>query len=326
MIVSVVIPCYNSSQTIDEVVRTVRDELLRIADDYQIILVNDGSSDDVMTHIDVLCEGDSRVVGMELSRNYGQHNAILAGLSACCGDVVVGMDDDLQVSAADIGRLVGALDEECDLVYASFPSKMHSRFRNMGSRLFQATMRTLSDRTADVTTSSFWAAKRYLVDCIADAPIASPHLSSLFLSVTDKVRNVECSHRERASGKSGYTLSKLVRLWSTCIDYTTKPAELMIGAGGVLVAVGLVGLVVSLCLFAFRPSSESPLAALAFLVLLCSGAVVACCGVSVLYASRMFAATRPFARYAVRTSRNLPDDWGRGRQVRGIDAGSDGDR
>ena len=320
--ISVVIPCYNSSGSIDEVVSSTRAELCRITSSYQIILVNDGSTDDVGSHIDALCDTDSCVVGIELSRNCGQHSAILAGLSVCRGDIVVGMDDDLQVRPSDIGRLVAALNDDYDLVYASFPSKKHSRFRNVGSWLFQKTMRALSDRP-DITTSSFWAAKRFLVDSIVDAPVASPHLSSLFLSVTDKVANVECDHRERSSGKSGYTLSKLVRLWSTCIDYSTRPAELMIGAGAATGVAGLVGAIVSLCVWGASGETGAAIWCLAFLVVLCCGIVTCCCGMSVLYVSRMFMGQRPFSRFVIRSARNLDNE--RGISAPESSIGSDGE-
>ena len=133
---SFVIPCYGSENTIgtvvDEIVTTVE------ADgryDYEIILVNDSSPDNVFSVIEKLAAENPHIKGIDLARNFGQHSALMTGFSFVTGDITVALDDDGQTPANEMFKLIDALDDSCDLVFAEYKDKMHSGFRNFGSKV-----------------------------------------------------------------------------------------------------------------------------------------------------------------------------------------------
>ena len=109
--VSVIIPCYYSEKTIAKAVHLAREELLRLGYDYEFVLVNDGSTDGTFAQIRALCAEDAKVKGVDLSRNFGQHSALMAALAYVTGDYVMGMDDDLQTHPSQFSRLLQKMEE-----------------------------------------------------------------------------------------------------------------------------------------------------------------------------------------------------------------------
>ena len=136
MKISCVIPCYHSDRTLAHVVA----EIGRVMDsrpelDYEIILINDNPPDETWRLIQRLREENSRIHGICFSRNFGQHSALMAGYRQVTGDIIVSLDDDGQNPPSEMFRLIDAIDGEHDVVYADYPTKQHTRFRNLGSRL-----------------------------------------------------------------------------------------------------------------------------------------------------------------------------------------------
>ena len=152
--ISFVIPCYRSEHTIgavvDEIVGTVT---AHGGYDYEIILVNDSSPDNVMDVIAALSQANPRVKGLDLARNFGQHSAIMAGFTYLTGDIVVCLDDDGQTPANEMFKLIDKLDE-ADLVFAEYKTKQHSGFRNFGSKVNDLMARWLLSKPKDLISIS----------------------------------------------------------------------------------------------------------------------------------------------------------------------------
>ncbi|MBQ1807797.1 MAG: glycosyltransferase, partial [Ruminococcus sp.] len=162
--ISFVIPCYRSEHTISAVVDEIVDTVTAHGGyDYEIILVNDNSPDRVMDVITVLSQFNPRVKGLDLSRNFGQHSAIMAGFTYLTGDIVVCLDDDGQTPANEMFRLIDKLGD-VDLVFAAYRSKQHSGFRNFGSKVNDLMARWLLSKPKDLKIMSYFACKRYVVD------------------------------------------------------------------------------------------------------------------------------------------------------------------
>ena len=120
-LVSFVIPCYHSAHTIGGVVEEIRRTMPALPEyDYEIILVNDCSPDDTFAVISALAREDGRITAVDLTRNFGQHGALMAGFHHCAGDIVVCLDDDGQTPADEVGKLLAKLEEGYDVVYASY--------------------------------------------------------------------------------------------------------------------------------------------------------------------------------------------------------------
>lgn len=222
--ISFVIPCYRSENTVgsvvDEIVGTVTGHG---GYDYEIILINDNSPDRVIDTIKALSKANPRVKGLDLSRNFGQHSAIMAGFTYLTGDIVVCLDDDGQTPANEVFKLIDKLGD-FDLVFAEYKNKQHSGFRNFGSKVNDMMACWLLSKPKDLKIMSYFACRRYVVDEVLRYENPYPYMSGLLLRATKKVTNVEVNHRERAEGSSGYSLKKLLLLWiNGFTSFSVKP-------------------------------------------------------------------------------------------------------
>lgn len=237
--ISFVIPCYNSEHTIGAVVNEIVDTVTAHGGyDYEIILVNDNSPDNVMKVIADIAGQNHHVKGLDLSRNFGQHSAIMAGFTYLTGDIVVCLDDDGQTPANEMFNLIDKLGD-FDLVFAEYKSKQHSGFRNFGSKVNDLMARWLLSKPKDLKIMSYFACKRYVVDEVLRYENPYPYMSGLLLRATRKVCNVEVNHRERAEGSSGYSLRKLLLLWiNGFTSFSVKPLRFATFLGFLTAAAG----------------------------------------------------------------------------------------
>jgi undecaprenyl-phosphate 4-deoxy-4-formamido-L-arabinose transferase len=212
--VSIVIPVYNGEQSIGR----LTDELvtaLKGLFDLEIVLVNDNSPD----NSEAVCEGLFKkypdiVCFYSLAKNVGEHNAVMAGLNQATGDYMVIMDDDFQNPITEVVKLVNyATENDCDVTYTFYKKKKHSFFRNLGSRFNDKVANVMLKKPGNLYLSSFKALSRFIVDEITKYDLPYPYIDGLILRTTDKIAKVEVEHREREAGRSGYTFTKLVRLW-----------------------------------------------------------------------------------------------------------------
>jgi len=211
--ISFVIPCYNSEKTIRSVVEEIENTIKTLdVDDYEIILVNDSSPDNVFSVICSICEANSKIRGIDLAKNFGQHAAILAGVKNARNDILVFIDDDGQIPVEEVGKLLDAL-EDCDIVFAKYENKRHKVWRNIGSRINDRMVESLLGKPKSLSITSYIAIKRFVADEIRKYNGSYPYLYGLLFRSSGKIKNVSVSHRERKSGRSGYTFKKLVSLW-----------------------------------------------------------------------------------------------------------------
>lgn len=232
---SFVIPCYRSSKTIGKVVKEI--ESAMEGRRYEIVLVNDCSPDDTFSVITKLCEEDSKIVGVNLNTNFGQHAALMAGLNATRGDVVVCLDDDGQTPANEVDKLLEEIENGRDAVYASYAEKKHSAFRNWGSRMNDLMLRFMLGKAKDLKVSSYFAVTRLIVDEMIKYTNPYPYVIGLVLRSTKNISNVSVNHREREEGRSGYTLGKLITLWMNGFTaFSVKPLRIATGVGAIMAA------------------------------------------------------------------------------------------
>ncbi|MDE7284000.1 MAG: glycosyltransferase family 2 protein [Lachnospiraceae bacterium] len=213
-LVSFVIPCYNSSRTIGKVVEEIKVTMQGMEQyDYEIILINDSSPDNTFEEIRDICKADEKVCGVNLARNFGQHAALMAGFRYVHGDIVVCLDDDGQTPAEEVGKLLVKIEEGYDVVYARYKHKKHSAFRNLGSKVNELMARVMLGKPKDLYLSSYFAAKRFIIDEMVRYINPYPYVIGLVLRTTKKIANADVNHREREIGTSGYTIGKLFALW-----------------------------------------------------------------------------------------------------------------
>lgn len=238
--ISFVIPCYRSEHTIEAVVAEIMDTMEGLAAyDYDIFLVNDCSPDNTFAVIKRICEKHDNVTGISLAKNFGQHAALMAGLRKSDGDIVVCLDDDGQTPADEVGSLIDAVEQGSDVVYASYDSKQHSAFRNFGSHINDIMTRVMLGKPKELQLTSYFAAKRFVVDSMLQYEQSYPYVIGLVLRATKNITNVPVKHRKREVGSSGYTMRKLLSLWFNGFTaFSIFPLRIATAAGAFFAAAG----------------------------------------------------------------------------------------
>lgn len=239
----IVIPVYRGSSTIYPLVDRLFRELGEILT--RIVLVNDGSPDDS----DSVCRSiveryPGRVRYLRLGRNFGEHNAVMAGLNHAEGDYFVIMDDDFQNPPEEVIRLVDhAVSNGFDVVYARYDEKRHHWFRNLGSRLANFAATCFAGKPSGIYLSSFKCMNAWLKDQVIQYDGPFPYLDGIVLNATQSIGVVSVCHEPRAHGKSGYTLSKLVSLWlRILVNFSVVPLRISTFVG---LGMSLVGAIMS---------------------------------------------------------------------------------
>lgn len=233
--VSFVIPCYRSEKTLPGVVEEIQSTMKNIKEyAYEIILVNDCSPDATFEVITRLCQENEEIMGIDLARNFGQHSALMAGFHHVKGDIVVCLDDDGQTPADEVGKLLSGIEQGADVVYAKYAHKQHSCFRNWGSHVNELMTRVMLGKPRELFVSSYFAARRFVVEEMIQYEYPYPYVIGLVLRTTKNIINVEVEHRNRQEGVSGYTLGKLLGLWFNGFTaFSVKPLRIatLTGAG-----------------------------------------------------------------------------------------------
>lgn len=162
-----------------------------------------------------LCERDPAIVFVDLSRNFGQHSAVMAGFHQVRGDIVICLDDDGQTPACECFKLIDKVAEGYDIVFAQYPKRRQSALRNLGSRFNAACNHYFFGQPRELTVNSYYACRRFVVDTALQYPNPFPYVTGLLFQSVSRYANVPVEHRARAEGRSGYNLKKLVALWLT---------------------------------------------------------------------------------------------------------------
>ena len=212
--VSFVIPCYRSENTLEGVFLEIKEAMNKLEQyTYEVILINDSSPDNTWKTIERLSNENDNITGINFSKNFGQHAALMAGMRETTGDYVVCLDDDGQTPANEVDKLLNALEDGADAVYARYGNKKHSLFRNFGSRANDVMTRVMLGKPKELFVSSYFGVKRFVVEDMIRYQNSYPYVIGLVLRATKNIVNVDVTHREREEGRSGYTLKKLLGLW-----------------------------------------------------------------------------------------------------------------
>lgn len=231
--ISIVIPVFNAQNTIAGLVGQLISEI-PTQYDTEIILVNDCSSDNShSTCLKLYEEHKGKVKYLSLAKNFGEHNAVMAGLNKASGDYSVIMDDDFQNPVSEVMKLVEyAASNDFDVVYTYYEKKKHNPWRNFGSRLNNAMANILLKKPRHLYLSSFKCINRFLVNEIIKYDLPYPYIDGLIMRTTSNIGKIQVQHDNREHGKSGYTLRKLIKLWSNMFtSFSVIPLRISIFVG-----------------------------------------------------------------------------------------------
>jgi glycosyltransferase involved in cell wall biosynthesis len=240
-IVSVVVPVYNSQDSLEELCSRIDRTFAGLDFNYEIILVDDSSKDDSWKVLKQLREEyGGRVKIVQLMRNFGQHNALMCGFHYASGEYVVTMDDDLQNPPEEIPKLIDKIQEGYDCVIGALETKQDSSIKKLGSQMIRYLNTRIFDKPKDLKLSTFRIATKAVTDEIKRMKTPYPYISGMLLSVTRNIANVTVRHDQRKYGQSTYTFKKLIVLaFNLIINYTALPLR----------ALALFGIVISICSF-----------------------------------------------------------------------------
>jgi undecaprenyl-phosphate 4-deoxy-4-formamido-L-arabinose transferase len=298
---SLVIPVYNGAESVGELCDVL--ERLEIEGGLEIVLVNDGSPDNSLE----VCRGIVArlripVTLVDLARNYGEHNAVMAGLRHASGAHVITMDDDLQNPPEEVTRLLAhAQASGKDVVYTYYDEKQHAWWRNLGSSFTNWVAGFVLDKPKDLYLSSFRCMSAFVVREVTKYEGPFPYVDGLLLQVTQNIGSLLVTHLPRAVGRSNYTMRRLVRLWmSMFVNFSVMPLRISTLTGFALSLGGALGSLAALveALFFEPPAGWASLMAA---VLLLSGVQLLILGIVGEYLGRMYLTANKKPQWVIRS-------------------------
>lgn len=303
MLYSIIIPCYNSSHTIRRVVELTSRELKKLnKTPFEFILVDDASPDmgETISELKKLADDYDFVKVVELAKNTGQHNAVMAGLNVAQGDTLIAMDDDMQTHPSQLHLLFEAFDEGHDVVYGYYKEKKHTGFRNFGSWVNHTSIRILIGKPKDMRTSSFWIIRKFVRDYVVQYQGAYTHLQGLFLRTTNDIISVPVEHFERAYGSSGYTFKKLISLWSNVIGFSIVPLRIARNVGIIFSALSILGAIAVILKKLLAPTSAVGWYSMMVAICFFSGLIMLFLGLIGEYLGRLYLGMSNNPQYVIR--------------------------
>lgn len=302
MLISIAIPCYRSAKTLPNVIEEIQEVFAKQDKyEYEVILVNDGSSDNTFEVIQAICASNDRITGVNLSQNFGQSSAKMAAIPYVHGDIMITMDDDGQHPAEGIFDLAEKIQEGYDMVYAYFPHKKHSLFKRVTSWLNSFLLSLTGAKESNLHISSFVAYSEFAIDMIKKSQSPVNALSSYVRRLTKRVANVEMLHRERMEGKSNYTIKRLFRLWRNSItSFSTQALSLAIYLGMFTAAAGFIYAVVIFIRKLLNPGMVLGYASVMIALLVLSGIIMVLLGILGEYLGKIFLIMVRLPNYLVR--------------------------
>lgn len=300
--VSFIIPCYRSERTLEGVVNEIRETMQDLtAYQYDIFLINDCSPDNTFEVIKKLCGQYDNITGINLAKNFGQHSALMAGLRKSDGDIVVCLDDDGQTPANEVGKLLAGIEEGSDVVYAQYDSKKHSAFRNFGTWMNDIMTRVMLGKPKDLHLTSYFAAKRFVVESMLAYEKSYPYIIGLVLRATKNITNVPVNHRSREIGTSGYTMKKLLGLWFNGFTaFSILPLRISTVAGSVCAGAGFLYGIYTIVKRFVNPTVPMGFSALMSAILFFGGMIMLMLGLVGEYVGRIYISINNSPQYVIR--------------------------
>ena len=301
--VSIVVPVYRSESILPHLVAQVQAAMQAsdVADRFELILVNDASPDGSWQVIRELAARYPFVKGICLARNFGQHNATMAGLNHASGEVVVIMDDDLQHPPQTIMSLVNAVRDGFDVCYTTYVNRKHTAWKRLGSWFNDRVASFLLNKPRGLYLSSYKALHRRVVQEVVryDGPYA--YIDGLILDITRHITSVPIDHQMRYEGKGNYGFRRLISLWlKMATSFSIIPLRIASFTGMVLAATSAVAMVVVVVEKLLHPETPAGWTSLLVAILFMGGLQLLCLGVIGEYLGRAYLKLNRKPQFSVR--------------------------
>jgi dolichol-phosphate mannosyltransferase len=299
-LISVVIPVYRAARIVDPLVLRLVDALNHITAVYEVILVDDGSQDDSWAAIERRCAEDERLKGIKLSRNFGQHSAITAGLEASRGQWVVVMDCDLQDQPEELGHLYAKALTGYDIVFGRRAERTDGWIKKLSSRAFFATLGYLTDTKQDPTIGNFGIYNRKVIAAILEMDDYVKFFPTMVKWVGFDATAIDVQHGQRFEGKTTYSVKSLYDLAINIIlSFSDKPLRLTVRFGLLISLSAFLFATVNVYLYLTGQITVMGFTTLIVSLWLLSGIVITLIGMLGLYIGRIFDQTKRRPIYIV---------------------------
>ncbi len=309
MLVSVVIPCYNSEKTIRTVVEMTMAEFENFEGyEVEFVLVNDNSRDDTFGQIRALADDYPSVHGICLMRNFGQHNALMCAMNYTHGDLIMGMDDDLQTHPSQIGKLLEKQKEGYDLVYGIYEKSENSTGKNMTSWFNKVSSRMLLGRPKDIRSSNFWLITDKVRREVIKYRNYNPYVDGLFFRTTHNIGNVVILHHKREFGSSNYTLAKMMKLWMAYWNYSVLPLRVASVLGAVTSLIGFLAAIFTVAHKLIDPSTTVGWSSTLSIMLIFFGFTLLVLGIIGEYIGEIVLSINSTPQFVIRDMVNVKDE------------------
>jgi glycosyltransferase involved in cell wall biosynthesis len=288
---SIVVPVYRSATILPKLVEQIHAEMIKegLADRFELLLVNDASPDNSWQVVRSLARDHPFVRGISLRRNFGQHNAIMAGLNHVGGEFVVLMDDDLQHPPHAIGDMVRALSEGYDVCYTNYVNRQHALWKKLGSMFNDLVATHMLGKPPGLYLSSFKGMRKEIATEIIryDGPYA--YVDGLILDVTRSITTIDIEHQARHEGEGNYNLRRSISLWmKMATSFSVLPLRIATYAGFVLAGLSFVMIVFILIQKMLHPELPRGWASLIATILFIGGIQTLCIGMIGEYLGRTY--------------------------------------
>lgn len=306
--ISVVSPVYRGEKMVSELVRRNVEVLDGMGVDYEIILVNDASPDESWREITKECKRNPKVKGLNLSRNFGQHYAISAGLAYASGDWVVVMDCDLQNPPEEIPNLYAKAKEGYDIVYARRVEKQFGWWKKKTSAWYHNVFNWLSDRHTDASVAEFGIYSQQVITEYNHMPEYNRYFSALIDYLGFKTGTVDVVHSDRMEGESSYTLSKLIKLaLDSMISSSNKPLKLAVRLGFAISILSFLLAVYNVIAYFFDMAIVRGYTTTIFSIWFATGMILSMLGILGLYIGKIFDQVKQRPYFIVKEKMNFED-------------------
>ncbi|MDR5727425.1 MAG: glycosyltransferase family 2 protein [Terriglobia bacterium] len=299
--VSVVIPVYRAEPTLLDLYSQLSDAMLKITAVFEIIFVEDGGGDGSWPIIERLARTDHRVRGIRMSRNYGQHNALLCGIRAAKHGIILTMDDDLQHPVGEIAPMLAALTPEYDVVYGAPQEEQHGLLRILASRLTKIALASTMGAETARNVSAFRVFRTRLREGFQEYRSPSVSIDVLLTWTTTRFTAIKVRHALRSKGVSGYTPGRLIRhAVNLMTGFSTLPLQIASVVGFAFVLFGFSVLAYVLANYMVRGATVPGFTFLASVIAIFSGAQLFALGIFGEYLARMHFRTMDRPPYLIR--------------------------
>lgn len=306
--ISVVSPVYRGEKMVSELVRRNVEALNSMNVDYEIILVNDASPDESWREIVKECKKNPKVKGLNLSRNFGQHYAISAGLAYTSGDWVVVMDCDLQNPPEEIPNLYAKAQEGYDIVYARRVEKQFGWWKKKTSEWYHKVFNWLSDQHTDAASAEFGIFSQQVITEYNHMPEYNRYFSALIDYLGFKTGTVDVVHSDRMEGESSYTLSKLIKLATdSMISSSNKPLKLAVRLGFTISLLSALLAVYNVIAYFFDTAIVRGYTTTIFSIWFATGMILSMLGILGLYIGKIFDQVKQRPYYIVKEKLNFEE-------------------